>query len=109
MCWEYLRAYRRAGLVACAATLSPCALWWAWACLLPAAVIGVLTIKTIKFYLFNAVAVAVALVVGAGDFVGGVAPAKAAHYPRGRYAPARRAESGLCPGVSLIPGVSRSA
>lgn len=70
VCWEY-RA--RIAALACGVRRDPVALRFVVGlglAFLPAAVIGVLTIKTIKFYLFNAVSVAVALVVG--GLAGGV-------------------------------------
>ena len=64
VCWEYRT---RIAKLAAGVPNDPVALRFVVGLLLaflPAAVIGILTIKTIKFYLFNAVSVAVALVVG---------------------------------------------
>lgn len=109
VCWEY-RA--RIAALACGVRRDPVALRFVVGlglAFLPAAVIGVLTIKTIKFYLFNAVAVAVALVVGGLVILWVESRPQKPRITRVDDMRLRDAlKVGFAQVLSLIPGVSRS-
>lgn len=110
VCWEY-----RAKIAATLAGLFPAQreAWYFVTNLLiafvPAAVIGVLTIKTIKHYLFNPVAVAVALVVGGLVILYVEKRPRMVRIHRVEDMTALDAlKVGLAQVFSLIPGTSRS-
>ncbi len=109
VCWEY-RA--RIAKLAAGVPNDPVALRFVVGLLLaflPAAVIGILTIKTIKLYLFNAVAVAVALVVGGLVILWVESRPQQPRITRIEDLRLRDAlKVGFAQVLSLIPGTSRS-